>query len=207
MKFPKQLFITGTDTGVGKTVISALLTVGLKASYWKPIQSGTIPLTDTEWIKEHTKLPDERFFPEKYVLQKPLSPHLSSMLENISISLDELHLPTKGPLIVEGAGGLMVPINEKGELIIELIKKFQLSTIVVARSALGTINHTLLTLSQLRLHQLPILGVILNGPKNRENRISIETYGQVPILGEIEPEPRFSPQVFQKLFQEMTGGT
>ena len=201
----KQIFVTGTDTGIGKTVVSALLTVGLNASYWKPIQSGAAPSTDTEWIRKHTELPEERFFKERYVLQKPLSPHISSALENISISLEEFHLPTQGPLIVEGAGGVMVPINERGDLIVDLIKKLNLPTVVVARSTLGTINHTLLTLRELHSRHIPALGVVLNGPKNRENRKSIEKYGQIPILGEIEPEPQFSPQVLKKLFQEMRG--
>ena len=201
IQFPKKLFITGTDTEIGKTVVSALLTLKLNANYWKPIQSGIPPFaesTDTEQVKKLTELPGYHFYPEKALLKQPLSPHLSAKLENQSLSLSDFTLPIalppnspksreNAPLIIEGCGGLLVPINEKGEYIIDLIKKWNIPSIIVSRSSLGTINHTLLTIEQFKKHNLSIFGVILNGKKNKENKIAIEKFGEVPVIGEIEP--------------------
>ncbi len=114
-KFPSAFFVTGTDTDVGKTFICALLALGLKAQYWKPIQAGLAPYTDTEWIKNTTKLDDKYFFPEAYRFSQPFSPHLAAGMDGINIDMQSIKLPHHRfdtPLIVEGAGGLMVPINE-----------------------------------------------------------------------------------------------
>lgn len=182
----ESLFVTGTDTDVGKTVVSAALTLGLQATYWKPIQSGLLPCTDTEWVKRVTGLKESHFISEAYRLERPLSPHASAKLDGVSISLKQLQLPEGRPLIVEGAGGVLVPLNED-QLMIDLIKQLSLPVLIVARSTLGTINHTLLTLAELRRCQIPIKGVVLNGPKNEGNKHAIEHYGKVKVIGEIEP--------------------
>jgi dethiobiotin synthetase len=183
---PEKFFITGTDTHVGKTLVSAILMAGLGAAYWKPIQSGLAETTDKEWIQKTTGLPDGCFYPEAYRLAQPLSPHAAAAADGICIHLDTFSLPDGGPLIVEGAGGVMVPINGY-QLMTDLIKHLNLPVLLVARSALGTINHTLLSLSQLRHEGIDIIGVVINGPKNEINRQAIEMFGRIRILAEIEP--------------------
>jgi dethiobiotin synthetase len=203
MPFPSQFFITGTDTDVGKTVTSALLTLGLGYAYWKPIQSG-LP-TDTDSIRAATGLDDSHFIPERYRLTQPLSPHAAAKIDRVPISLSDFQLPPtdKPGLIVEGAGGLMVPINEQ-DLMIDLIRSLHLPVCLVTRSQLGTINHTLLSIAALRQAEIPILGVMMNGEKNQVNRNAIEHYGQVQVLGELEPLAEINPRTlaiaFNKIF-------
>jgi len=199
-KIPRQLFITGTDTGIGKTVISAILMAGLKGRYWKPIQSGLEETTDTQWIQKVTALPENHFSPETYRLQQPLSPHASATTEGIHIDLEAFQLPdTEEHLIVEGAGGIMVPLNET-HLMLDLMKKLDIPVLLVARSELGTINHTLLSLEQMKRHGLEVFGVIINGPKNPSNREAIEHFGKVTVRAEIEPLAEINPQTLKQTF-------
>lgn len=187
IQFPKRFFVTGTDTAVGKTIVSAILMVGLKANYWKPIQSGLSEITDTDWIRKASGLSDEHFLPETYKLTKPISPHASARCDGIQIELDSFHLPGEDQfprLIVEGAGGVMVPLNDR-YFMTDLMKRLNLPIIVVARSSLGTINHTLLSLEQLRRNNLEVFGVVMNGPKNEINKNAIETYGRTTVLAEV----------------------
>ncbi|MEB3273095.1 MAG: dethiobiotin synthase [Prochlorothrix sp.] len=202
--WPSTFFVTGTDTDVGKTVIASMLTLGLGGAYWKPIQSGLEPSTDTETVRQVTQLPDHHFYPERFRLTQPLSPHASAAIDQVSIQLDDFSLPavTQPHLIVEGAGGLLVPINDR-EYILDLIHYLQLPVCLVARSGLGTLNHTLLSLAALRSAQIPILGVILNGPKNPSNRTTLETWGQVPILGEVEPLDTVNPDTLRHAFANL----
>jgi dethiobiotin synthase len=186
VNLPEKFFITGTDTHVGKTVVSAILMAGLGAAYWKPIQSGLTETTDKDWIQKTTGLPDARFYPETYRLTQPLSPHAAAEADGICIHLKAFSLPVCGPLIVEGAGGVMVPINGY-QLMTDLIKHLNLPVLLVARSTVGTINHALLSLSQLRHEGIDILGVVMNGPKNEINRQSIEMFGRIRVIAEIEP--------------------
>lgn len=203
MSLSDRFFVTGTDTNVGKTVVSAMLTVGLQATYWKPIQSGLEPMTDTDYVRQVTGLDDSHFLAEQFRLTAPLSPHASAAIDKIEIHLSDFHLPvTDRPLIVEGAGGLMVPLNDR-DYIIDLIKQFNLPVCLVARSCLGTINHTLLSIAQLRRYAIPILGVILNGEKNPSNYAAIAHYGQVPILGELEPLDTINPGTLKQAFDRM----
>lgn len=204
--FPKHFFITGTDTEVGKSIVSAILTLGLKAAYWKPIQSGLETETDTQLVQRLTKLPKHHFFPESYRLHSPLSPHAAAKIDNTSIMIDHLTLPNShafSHLIVEGCGGVMVPLNEKGEFIADLIARWKMPTLVVSRSTLGTINHTLLTLKQLREFNIPIIGVILNGPKNPLNRDAIEKFGNVRVVGEIDFQTKLCPKTLKNLFSQI----
>jgi dethiobiotin synthetase len=204
--FPKQFFVSGTDTNVGKTIVSALLTLGLGGAYWKPIQSGLEPSTDTDDVQVITGLEASHFIPERFRLPAPLSPHASAAIANIQINLADFQLPTtqKPHLIVEGAGGLMVPLNSQ-DLLIDLIQRLELPVCLVARSSLGTINHTLLSLNALRQANIPILGVILNGQPNAINREAIAHYGQVPILGELDRLTEINPATLKKAFQAMFG--
>jgi dethiobiotin synthetase len=200
--FPGRLFITGTDTGVGKTVISAILAAGLDGYYWKPIQSGLEETTDTEWVREKTGLAKERFFPEAYRLRLPLSPHASARNDGVRIELNAFHIPAiprSGRLIIEGAGGVMAPINEE-QLMTGLMKRLSAPVLLVARTNLGTINHTLLSLEQLRREGIKIWGVVMNGTRNKENREAIEYYGRIRVLAEIEPLPVIDPENLKRAF-------
>ncbi len=198
--FPEKFFIAGTDTGVGKSIISAILAVGLNAKYWKPIQSGLQDETDTEFVRRRSGLGDEFFFDESFRLQNPLSPHASALIDGVSIQLKNFTLPDcSGPLIVEGAGGVMVPLNEH-DLLIDLIVNLSLPVVLVARSSLGTINHTLLTLQALRAKKVEIIGVVINGEKNEINRAAIEYYGDVPVLAEIGLLSELSSKVLKNIF-------
>jgi malonyl-CoA O-methyltransferase len=183
-------FVTGTDTNVGKTIVSAYLMRSLDADYWKPVQSGLDGESDAEVVRRLTALPPERFHPSTYELRAPLSPHESARREGVSISLGAFKLPkTSRPLIVEGAGGVLVPLNGDA-LMIDLIKQLGLPVILVARSSLGTINHTLLSLEALRARRIEVAGVILSGAPNEANRTAIEFFGKARILLEL---PMLSP--------------
>ncbi|MEQ8525522.1 MAG: dethiobiotin synthase [Gracilimonas sp.] len=182
MDLPEKLFITGTDTGIGKTFISAMLMSSLDATYWKPVQAGLDEETDTEFVKRVSEVADQRIIPERYRLNTPMSPHGAADIDKVEISLHDFSLPdfeTKH-LIVEGAGGLWVPINWK-ESILDLITQFDIPVLLVARSELGTLNHTLLSLEALRSRSVEVFGVILNGPHHQSNRETIEHFGKVPV--------------------------
>ena len=180
-------FVTGTDTNVGKTVLSALLVAALDAVYWKPVQTGASEGTDRESVRQWAEAAEERLPLERYRFYSPTSPHLASRVGGIRIGLDEFELP-EAPAghkwIVEGAGGVMVPLNER-DLMRDLMRQIGFPIIVAARTTLGTINHTLLTLAALREAHLPICGVVLVGDKNIENRQAIEHYGNVRVIGYI----------------------
>jgi dethiobiotin synthetase len=184
------LFVTGTDTGVGKTVVSAALLEQLRPTgnvrYWKPIQTGIEVDDDTATVRSLGASADE-VLDEGIRLKRPLSPHLSARLSGVSIDLDDLtaiaaRQPDSDRWIVEGAGGVLVPVNDC-ELMIDLIVRLALPVLVVARTSLGTINHTLLTLEALRSRQAQIAGVMLVGDRNEENRKAIERYGNTAVLG------------------------
>lgn len=171
------IFITGTDTNVGKTIIGAWLCLQMNASYWKPIQSGYIDGTDSDFLH----VCGIYVYPEIYKFQNPLSPHVAAAMENIIIDPKNIHLPHNNKLIVEGAGGVLVPLT-KNYLLIDLIESLNLPVIIVARSTLGTINHTCLTLEALRKRKIPVVGVIMNGPYNELNNNAVEEYGNTNIL-------------------------
>ena len=183
----RGIFVTGTDTDIGKTIASACLVRALDADYWKPVQSGLTEGRDCDTISELTGLEESRIHPSTYELQAPLSPHEAARLEGLRLDMNQFKLPTTdNNLVVEGAGGVLVSINE-GALMIDLIDQLDLPVVVVARSGLGTINHTLLTLEALRARNLELLGVIVSGPANPANVDAIRTYGKIKILLELEP--------------------
>lgn len=202
-RFPPKFFVTGTDTGVGKTFVSALLQVGLNAGYWKPIQCGVVPTSDTEWVQTVTGLGRPWFYNERYRLNAPLSPHLASVLENLEIHIDDFSLPARrrdDRLIVEGAGGVMVPINGN-ETMLDLMDKLALPVLVVTRGSLGTINHTLLTIKALLDRKLNVFGIVMNGERNQDNRKSIEHFSGVPVLGWIERLEEIDSRALKAVFE------
>jgi dethiobiotin synthetase len=182
-----DLFVTGTDTNVGKTVLSALLVAALDATYWKPIQTGSSEGTDRQAVMRWAELPEERTLPECYCFELPVSPHLAAKHGGVKIRLDRIrkpHLASGGPLIVEGAGGVLVPINDS-QTMLDVMKHLAMPVVIASRSALGTINHTLLTVKALRDAGIEIRGVVMIGKENRENERAVEHYGEVPIAGRI----------------------
>ncbi len=200
----RDLFVTGTDTGVGKTVLSATLVIGFDAAYWKPIQSGRLggdAETDRESVVRWTGL-DEGDAPEEaFVFDPPVSPHLAARQAGLRIDLTALRKPVVAKrLIIEGAGGLLVPINDK-DLMLDLIGQLDADVVVASHTALGTINHTLLTVNRARQAGLNLVGVVMIGEENVENRSAIEHYGNVPVVGWIPLLPAIDRPVLLHAFQ------
>ncbi|NRF38140.1 dethiobiotin synthase [Pedobacter foliorum] len=178
-------FITGIGTGIGKTVVSSILTEKLQADYWKPIQSGDLDISDSLFVGNLISNTKTVIHPERYRLGQPLSPHLSAKIDGVHITTDSIKKPvTNNSLIIEGAGGLMVPLNDK-ELICDLIKSLGAKVIVVSQNYLGSINHTLLTLEVLKANDIPVEGLIFNGTANHETEDYIENYSGVRVIGKV----------------------
>ena len=190
--------MTGTDTGIGKTVVSAALMIHLRhggpVRYWKPIQTGIEQDDDTATVASLARCAPAELLADGVRLQRPLSPHLSARLSNRHIELGPLEdmftaAKDTAQIVVEGAGGVLVPVNDI-QMMIDLMARLDLPVIIVSRSTLGTINHTLLTIEALRCRSLTIAGVVMVGPPNAENRKAIEQYGGVHVAGEM---PMFDP--------------
>lgn len=182
----KAIVIAGTDTDVGKTLVSAGLMLCLPhAFYWKPVQAGTEPMTDTEAVQSLTGLPEERFLPEAYRLRMPASPHLAARMEDAVIAPSELALPQiNAPLVIESAGGVMVPLTDNF-LNIDQFARWSKPVILVARTSLGTINHSLLSIAALRARDVPIGGIIFSGEEHAENEAIIPRLSGVWSLGRL----------------------
>lgn len=196
------IVVTGTDTDVGKTVFSAALTHALDALYWKPVQAGTGDGTDSERVAA-LGVPAERILPERYRLATPASPHLAAKLDNITIDPASLEIPRHGerPLVIEGAGGLMVPVNED-VLFIDVFARWRQPVVLCARTSLGTINHTLLSIEALKARYIPILGIAFIGDDHAENERVICSIGGVPRLGRLPRLSPLTPQALQAAFAQ-----
>ena len=201
-----QLVVCGTDTDVGKTVVSALLVQGLQASYWKPVQSGLEDGGDRSRVKRLLHLSEERMLPEAHAFSQPVSPHWASELDDEPLHPNDLALPKhQGALVVETAGGLMVPLNRHW-LQIDQLQVWGLPIVLVARSGLGTLNHTLLSLEALKNRHLQVLGLILNGPRHADNPKTLEQFGGVPVLAELPPlEPLSAEALAEQWLQQGLG--
>ena len=183
IEFPERFFVTGTDTDVGKTVVSAMLMSGLDATYWKPIQAGLDEETDTQFVQRVSGSAGNRIIPERYRLTTPMSPHAAADIDGVQISLSDFTLPefSTKHFIIEGAGGLIVPINWK-HTVLDMIKFLNIPVLLVARSGLGTLNHTLLSLRTLSEYGISVFGVVLNGPKHQSNKETIEHFGEIEVF-------------------------
>jgi dethiobiotin synthase len=199
-------FVTGTDTGVGKTVVSAALMHRLRphvpVRYWKPIQTGIEQDDDTAVVVRLGACRDDEILAEGMRLPRPVSPHLAARLARVTLTVDSVLNPmerhrSSSRWVVEGAGGVLVPLNDR-ELVIDLIVRLGLPAIIAARSALGTINHTLLTIQALRDRAVPIAGVVMVGPPNEENRKAIERYGCTFVLGELPWLEPLTPEALRQ---------
>jgi dethiobiotin synthase len=185
----KDLFITGTDTNVGKTVLSAMLCAAEGRTYWKPIQTGASAGCDRETVMRYAGIPESQTLPEVYKFDPPVSPHLAARLAGVRIDLHSIQRPQVGAsLVIEGAGGVLVPLNER-ELMVDLMRHLNAPVLLAARSSLGTINHTLLSVRALRQAGLTLKGVVMIGDANEENRRAIENYGDVQVLAQIPRLP------------------
>jgi len=181
----KPLFVTGIGTGIGKTVVSAVLVEKLKADYWKPIQSGDLDNTDTFVVKRLISNAVTHFHPEAYRLTQPFSPHKSAAIDGITIDPQKIILPnTTERLIIEGAGGLMVPLT-MNFLMIDLIKQLGAEVVLVSKNYLGSINHTLLSVYALQKENIPIKGIIFNGIKDIYSKEVILDYTGLKLLGHV----------------------
>ncbi|UFX45126.1 dethiobiotin synthase [Bradyrhizobium sp. 41S5] len=181
-----RIVVTGTDTGIGKTIFSAGLAGFLGASYWKPVQSGLEEETDAQLVARLAGLAADRIVPERYRLRTPASPHQSAAIDSVRIDPAALAVPDTGdrPLVIEGAGGLMVPLNGD-TLFIDMFERWRLPVVLCARTALGTINHSLLSVEALRKRNIDILGIAFIGESNPESERAICEIGQVRRLGRL----------------------
>lgn len=194
----KPLFVAGIGTGVGKTLISAILVEKLGADYWKPIQSGDLPNSDTLNVQALVTHPAAVFHPEAYRLTQPFSPHKSAALDGVQIDPAAIQLPvTSNRLVIEGAGGLLVPVNDH-TVFIDLIARFSAEVILVSMNYLGSINHTLLSAEALKQRGLPVKGIVFNGPEDPYSEKFILAYTGFRLMGRI-------PQLDQVRLPELTG--
>lgn len=191
----ERLFITGIGTGVGKTIAAAVITEALMADYWKPIQTGSVERTDSEAVRSLIANKLSKIHPEAYCLSQPVSPHAAAKAEGVSIRIKNMKLPaTKNHLVIEGAGGLMVPLNDK-ELMIDLINETKAKVILVVSHYLGSINHTLLSINAIKERKIPFGGIIYNGKPNASSEEAIDIFGGVKVIGRIEREATFTPSI------------
>jgi dethiobiotin synthetase len=193
----RKFFVTGIGTEVGKTVVSAILVEALEADYWKPVQAGDLDHSDTDKVREWTANEKSVFHPNSFALNTPMSPHAAADLDGVRIESDKILEPeTSNDLVIEGAGGVLVPLNSR-ETIIDLIREDYM-TIVVSKNYLGSINHTLLTLEALRSSGKSISGIVFNGPEVPTTEKIISTLSQVPVIGRLEQEEQINAGVISK---------
>ncbi len=192
----KKYFITGISTEVGKTIASAIITEALQADYWKPIQAGDLEFSDTDKVKGLVSNSKSVFHPNSYALQTPMSPHASAEIDHIQIDVKQIKEPkTKNHLVIEGAGGLLVPLNDT-ETILDIIQP-NYKVIVVSRHYLGSINHTLLTVNLLKEKGFDV-SIIFSGDKQATTESIVEKMTNVPVIGRIEDEPYFDQNVIKE---------
>lgn len=179
-----KLFVTGTDTDVGKTIFSAALVGALGSAYWKPIQAGTLDSSDTDTVRKLSGVPTSKIFQEAYRFTNSCSPHRAAELDSTRIELGKLLLPDADPLVVEGAGGLLVPLDRK-TLFVEFIARWRIPVVLVARTTLGTINHSLLSIEGLKARSIPVLGIAFVGDPNPDSERTICELARIKRLGRL----------------------
>ncbi|WP_417800457.1 dethiobiotin synthase [Tenacibaculum sp.] len=192
----KKYFITGISTEVGKTVAAAIVTEALQADYWKPIQSGDLEYSDTHKVEKLISNSTTVFHPNSYALQTPMSPHASAEIDGVTIEIDSIKEPsTKNHIVIEGAGGLLVPLNDKNTLLDVIQPDYKV--IVVSRHYLGSINHTLLTVNLLKEKGFEV-SLIFSGNEHKTTEDIIKKMTGVSVIGRIEEEPYFDKNVIKE---------
>lgn len=200
----RKIFVTGIGTNIGKTIVSAILTENLKADYWKPIQSGDLHYSDSMKVRELVANDKSIFHPEKYKLNQPLSPHASAKIDAVDIKVQDFELPkTENNMVIEGAGGLMVPINEH-EFIIDLIQHLSAEVVLVSQNYLGSINHTILSYLELQRRNIKVIGIVFNGEKTPETEDFITNYTKLPVLFHLKQEAEITSKVVSKYSKGFT---
>lgn len=200
----KQYFITGIGTEVGKTIVSAIVTEALKADYWKPIQAGDIDNSDTHKVQALISNKNSHFHPNSFALKTPMSPHAAAEIDGIEVTSGEIKEPvTENHLVIEGAGGLLVPINNR-ETILDLIKP-SYKVILVSRHYLGSINHTLMSIEVLKKRGHDCFGIIFSGNEHPTTESIIKEMSGVPVLGRISEEKEFNKKTILKYANEIRG--
>lgn len=195
-----RLVVTGTDTGVGKTVFSAALAAALGASYWKPVQSGLEGATDSATVARLGCLQPDCVLPEAWRLRTPVSPHLAAELDGVAIDVEALMPPpVEGPLVIEGAGGLLVPLT-RSTLTIDLFARWGLPVVLCARTALGGINHALLALEALRARRMPVVGVAFIGDEMPDTQATIGAFSGAKVLGRLPRLDPLTPEALRHAF-------
>ena len=192
-----KIFVTGISTDVGKTIASSIIVESLEADYWKPIQAGDLDHSDTYKVKSYISSSKSQFFSNSYALNTAASPHLAAEIDRITINLKEIHEPkTENHLVIEGAGGIFVPLNEN-ETIIDLIQ-LDYKIIVVSRHYLGSINHTLLTIEAIQNRGFQVAGIIFSGSENKSTESLILNKTGIKCIGRIDEEPYFDQNVIKE---------
>lgn len=192
----KKLFITGIGTDVGKTIAAAIVTEALEADYWKPIQAGDLENSDTHKVKKYISNSTTFFHPNSHALKTPASPHYAAEVDGVTIDLKKIKEPkTQNHLVIEGAGGILVPLNDK-DCVVDLIQK-DYQVIVISRHYLGSINHTLTTIESLQNRNISIAGIIFNGDENKATEKIILGKTKLKLLGRIQNEPYFDQNVIR----------
>ncbi len=194
----KRIFVTGIGTDVGKTVASAIICEALQADYWKPIQTGSYFSTDSDKLKKYITNSKTQIHPESFVLRQYMSPHAAAELEGKQIELSAINVPETGnTLVMEGAGGIMVPINDR-EFIVDLIIKTKAEVVLVIQNYLGSINHSILSIDSLKFRNIPVMGIIFNGPPHQLSEDIILRYSGLKCLGRIQKESVINRDVITK---------
>ena len=200
----QRIFVTGIGTDIGKTVVAAILVEALHADYWKPIQAGNLESGDSASVRSLISNPLSRIHPERFRLTQPLSPHAAAKIDGVEINISDFKTPqTENHLVIEGAGGLMVPLSNSA-LVIDLIARLECHIVLVSKVYLGSINHTLLSLEAIRSRGLPLCGIIFNGTNPESERIILE-HGNVPCLGTVHEEQELVPSVIKRYAHQFRG--
>lgn len=201
----RKIFVSGIGTDVGKTVVSAILTHALQADYWKPVQTGSEYDNDTDRVKKLVANAHTIFHKEAYTFKASMAPNAAAKAENSYIDFEKIILPeTDNTLIIEGAGGLLVPLNEN-KFVIDLIKKFDAEVVLVVQNYLGSINHTLLSIEALKSRGIKILGIIISGIQNVLSEEIIFQQSGLKLLGRIHKETHITPEIIKKYETEFSG--
>ncbi|WP_276504682.1 dethiobiotin synthase [Terrimonas pollutisoli] len=201
--------VAGIGTGIGKTLVAAIITEALQADYWKPVQAGNLDFTDTDFVKQHNSNTKTFFHPEAYRLATPMSPHAAAKIDGVIIELEKLTIPESvNAVVIELAGGLMVPLNDE-RLNIDLLKQWSLPVVLVSQNYLGSINHTLLSVEVLKHHAIRLAGIIFNGEPNAATEDFILQYTGVNCIARIDHEKIISKETVKRYadkFREKLNG-
>lgn len=182
-----KIFVTGIGTEIGKTFCSAILVEALKADYWKPLQAGELDNLDSDWVRKSISNSETVIHPEKYLLTSPMSPHAAARIDNIKIDIADFETPETANenLIIEGAGGLLVPLNDDKQTVIDLIPAVADEVILISQNYLGSINHTLLSVEALKARNIPIRGIVFNGERNWETESLVISTTGIKCIGKV----------------------